>query len=84
MTCPVCDQDVPIDHAVEWDCEPAPGSGKWGMSVCKTCHDGIYGLITPWEWAQTVIQRERALAKDQRAWLRKLRDFVESADDLIP
>ena len=77
MTCPICDHDVPLDHAVEWECEPAPNSGKWGMSVCSVCHDGVYGRITPWDWVQTILQRERSQAEDRADFIRRLRAFIE-------
>lgn len=80
MSCPVCEQDVDTNHAVEWDCEPAPGSGEWGMSVCEVCHAGIYKLITPWDWVQTVLQRERNLSEDRIAFVRKIANLLDEAD----
>ncbi len=86
MSCPVCTQDVPLTHAVEWDCEPAPGSGKWGMRVCATCHDGIYGIITPWDYALAILGRERQTQKNIGGVLRDLHRVVDDADSagLIP
>lgn len=84
MTCPVCEQDVPVTHAVEWDCEPSPGSGQWGMSVCGLCHQGIYCEIPAWDWVQQVLARERKLHEEQRSFMRKLRNLVDKVDRIIP
>lgn len=80
MTCPICEQEVPQDHAVEWDNgEPAPESGKWGMSVCRICHDGVYGIISSAHWVQIVLQRERRLSDDRRNFLYKVTELGDEA-----
>lgn len=79
--CPICDQDVPRNHAVEWDNgEPAPGSHKWGMSVCCVCYNGVYGIFTPWDWVAAVVQRERKTTEELR---RRARAIEKPVEDLL-
>lgn len=82
--CPVCDQAGPCNHAVEWDNgEPAPGSGKWGMSVCPTCQKGVDGEIEPWDWVIACVTHERMEAEKLREELASLRSTLEDAIDTI-
>ena len=75
--CPICDQDVPCTHAIEWDCEPAPGSEKWGMSVCEVCAKGVEGILTGWDWVAIIVQRERKTTEELRRHARAIEKPVE-------
>lgn len=75
--CPICDQRVNCDHAIEWECEPAPGSGKWGMSVCAICAAGVEGEITPWDWVSKIVGRERETTAKLRGLAAALEKPIE-------
>ena len=57
--CHMCGEDRRLDHAVAWYCGPThdeigsvtteytDGGTVGGMCVCKTCHDGWYGIKAP-------------------------------------
>jgi hypothetical protein len=73
-TCPICLAVVPLNWAVEWDNgEPAPNTGGKGyMSVCATCHKGVYGQITPWQWVAASIRYERKNATELKAQMNRI------------
>ena len=84
MTCPVCDHDVECDSAVEWDNgEPAPGSGKWGMSICELCSMAIYRTITPWEYGAELVRRQRRLDIEIAELFKLAEDAFERMGELV-